>query len=401
MADAAVTVNGMALIDGFVIQGSDLPAECSGVLVQDGTAYVTQSTVTGGDCTVGSSGIRVVDGHLNAVSNDLIAGGEAVDRSSGIWLQRSSSLVDGNTMVRGQDTTATSAALLVAGAVASDRSRIRLTGNTISAGAGTVVAGSRLCGVLGSESALHVEGNTIDGGSGGDESYGVRVVGGLKTEVRANDIRVSGGDSSNTAFRLTDASAMSSVQHLVVNNFLVAGPGVTTARGASWDSGAVMFLHNTVVADGTALARAVDIDSPAAGPSAELLVNNYLEGGIGVGDTALAVGAGASVDLIANMMVGGMSGTCPLLHSGSTCEPGIAAVNACGWPGCSSVATNRDGGCTFPGAPADLHIDNFDVGCQDQGIDPGSYYPVPDDIDGDGRPINGWDIGADESPGPV
>ena len=123
----------------------------------------------------------------------------------------------------------------------------------------------------------------------------------------SNDIRISGGDSINTAIRLTGSSAASGVLHRVVNNFLVAGPGVSTARGASWAGGAVMFLHNTLVADGTALARAVDIDSTAARPSAELLINNYLEGiDTAVDTTALAVGAGANVDLHGNMMLGGL-----------------------------------------------------------------------------------------------
>jgi len=403
-ADAAVTVSGMTLIDGFVIQSSHAPAECSGVSVQGGTVYVTRSTVTGGDCTVGSTGIRVVDGHLYAINNDLIAGGEGVDRSSGVWMRRSTGRIEGNTMVRGQNTTATSAASLIAGVLLSDHSRAELEANAISAGVGTVVAGSRLCGVLSSDSALRADGNSIDGGSGGEESYGVRVLGGLMTMLWANDIRVSGGTAANDALRLTGSPINSSVTHRVINNFLIAGGGgVTTARGAAWDEGEVMMINNTIVADGTVLARGIELDPAATAYATGAVVNNYVNAGAGADHTALHTGAGSDVDLQYNVLLGGADGTCPVMDTADACVPAISGVNGCAWSGCSAAAANLDADCSFASWPDDLHLQNMDGNCQDMGMTPpDAYYPVNEDFDGQGRPImSGWDIGADESTGPV
>ena len=311
-----------------------------------------------------------------------------------------------------------------------------LEGFTINAGLGT--SASVGVAIYNTATLAH---NTIDGGAGSKNSFGVLHYSDGELTLIGNVIHGGSGSlSSNGVANYHDATLTGNLidggsggQSCAVynyfnpialaNNTLVGGTGSGTSLGVlSWRAHAILAGN---IVDGGSGEQSLAVGNYQG---VMIAVNNTIHGGSGAylntgvsneeGHTTLVnniVLAGSSSAYYSAISVSGEnilvnndlranSAGCLLRCGYDECLNDLDEINACGWIDCTEAADNISVVPVFADPIAgDVHLQDISL-CIDAGIDPipaylGAEYEVlvAFDFDGQPRPYGaGWDIGADE-----
>lgn len=360
-------------IQGFIIHGGSGGLYSYGVYNQN-TATLVDNQINGGSGSDDSMGVYNL-GSATLVNN-TIDGGNSAFASIGVNNYSGTARLSGNRIDAGAGGAVNEGVLNWSAALLID--------NEICGGSGAADEGVSY-GVHHFGTALKLSGNTIDGGLGGAERYGVLSYG-PATLVKNYIERAAGGGYNY--------GAVNSATMTLANNVIAGGADSWYGGGmANWE-GSVLLVNNTIIGE--------------SGGDYKYAVENYAAATL-VDNAATADGAGVYAFVIVNqgtlaLINNDLWGTAPdcLLYDGSDAWlTEISLVNACGWLGCAAAGGNISGDPLLADPlNGDYHLSEASP-CRDTGLDPVPLYIDPGfvetDFEDDPRPFGlGWDIGADE-----
>ncbi len=238
---------------------------------------------------------------------------------------------------------------------------------------------------LANQGAAMLANNTINGGSGGANSYGVFNDGYLT--FLNNRINGGSGDWSQGVFSIRGTMVL-------VNNIIDGGSGISSSCGVS--NSDTLILANNFINGGSGSIVSIGIMNILG---VATLTNNIISGGSGNTSYGINNGWPDSVELVNNNIWGEQQDY--LMLSDSTYITLLAEINNCAWAGCAVASSNISENPLFiDPASDDFHLQNSSP-CIDTGIDPVAYINNSSylhiDFEGDPRPLGaGWDIGPDE-----
>nr|HPM77588.1 putative metal-binding motif-containing protein [bacterium] len=404
-------------IQGLTIEHDGDGGESVAVIAQTG-AWLARNTILSLSGADNSVGVNLAGGQYVLFAN-AIYGGPASSSSTGVVQQSDAeALYADNTIYgAGAGSPGVGVALNIAGYAT-------IIGNTINAGAVnsfysigvnlTAVAatddpvlvianeidGGTLSGMTLSATGVMIDetcatwlvNNVIDGGDGRLSTASPKTVGvyaEAETLMIANEI--DGGLSANE----TDGVWLNADARLI-NNVIYGGLGTDNSNGVLAYEGSARLIHNVIKGTSAqigscALSQGVYVKQNAQG----LLVNNIVYGGSGTDAYCVAPeGLSANVSLINNDLLFGAGG-CAVYDGG--CFTTMLTVNGCTWDNCAEAQGNISVEPQFAGGD-DYHL-TADSQCIDVGVDSRGWDATRwalYDIDGDLRPVGGWDLGLDE-----
>ena len=363
-----------------------------GVNLDDSQYVLFANDIYGGPASTSSIGVVQQNDAEALYANNVIYGAGAGSPSVGVALDiQGHAVLFGNTINAGAVDSFYSIGVSLT-ATASTDDPVLLIANEIDGGTLTGATVSAMGVRIDSTCATWLYGNIIDGGDGRLSTASPKTIGvysSAATLMIGNEI--DGGLSNNE----TDGVWLNADARLI-NNVIYGGLGSDNSNGVLAYEGRARLIHNVIKGNSAqlgacALSQGVYVKSNAHG----LLVNNIVYGGSG--DDAYCIapeGLSANTSLINNDLLFETDG-CAVFDG--ECFTTMLTVNGCTWDNCEEAQGNISEDPQFVGG-GDYHL-TAGSQCIDAGVDSRGWDDTRlalYDIDGDLRPVGGWDLGLDE-----
>jgi len=388
------------------------------ICITDGASPMIEGfTIAGGDATgLGGTeggfdaggGIYCYAAHPTITNNtitDNIASSSNPAHGGGIHLQEcrrslvSGNSVTGNTASGGGSGRGGGLSLIYSDeAIIRSNSIVSNTGSTAGTGSGG--------GLYAYGSNVTIDGNTVEGNVGSSNGYGdgggiwieYGVVVLRKNTVLGNSAQTPSGGSGGGVWGVY-CEEIDLYGNLIIDNAAQSGRGVTINQGSNFT-----LTNNVIAANRSGCGPwqecrgALCVSASSDYPSSGTLLHNTIADNAGNEESAgqgLYVSDYVSIDLINNVIAGHTVGITSTHPASSTVTTDHTLFDDNGTNYGSGVTNSNE----LAGDPAFVNptLGDYHLLTRSAAIDQGVAAGVPDDIDGDPRPLSaGYDIGADE-----